>query len=264
MKKTAFMIFVLVFTSFCFLNAEENNDDLQSLQEINLESQLLQALGEEENDSSFLDALEDSNDLITDENESIIQEKERIEQEKEAEKIAKQDERKKKRENKGLSEYFGLGANILLNPYVDVENTEFDANQMPMGISLHWLGNYGFVTGKASLNWDFVKYTDKNVSFVGCFSLGITPIHNDYCFIGFYGTVGAEEIEKYSYASYGGSVNLLFNFPNRFGIFLNLDATCRTSGTYKGDEEIPPYLPAYTGTWRVCPSIGITYTFLRG
>ena len=170
-----------------------------------------------------------------------------------------------KRENKPYVVYAGLGANAPFNLTTDSDTTLNDTS-FPLGISLHLVASAGWVSTKGNLNWDFIKYSEKTSAiFNGTFSFGITPIHNDYCFIGVYYTIGYDEIENYSYPyAQGGSINMLFNFSKRFGMFLNCDATYRGNENYKGDEEIAPYAPRFLDSWRICPSIGFAFTFLRG
>ena len=158
---------------------------------------------------------------------------------------------------------FAIGADTPLNTGAQFDNI-FGEQSFPLGISLHAISFYTYISLKSNMGWDFVQYSERaTVLFGGTFSLGFSPIHNDYCFIGFYGTMGLEEIDNYSYTSYGISAIGSFNFSDRFGIFVNCDALCRLKGVYKGDEEIPPYEPLFLNTWRIYPSIGIIYTFIR-
>ncbi len=265
MKKILSMLLICVLGTFCFIYAEESDD---SQPETDMENQLLQAFGGEESDST-LDALQDSNDLITEEDESSAQEKERIEREKEQEAKAKAQKkkeiRKKKSENKTMLGSIAVGANAPFTLNTSSNHKDKYNTPIPAGISAYIIGNFNIVAFKTNCNWDFIKAVeDDSVRFSWIASLGLTPIHNDYCFIGFYGTLGLiDKIEKYEYTSYGGSVNMLVNLSDNFGLLMNLDATYRGKAEYKGDEEIAPYVAHYLNTWRVCPSIGFFYTFIK-
>ena len=85
MKKSLSLLFVLIFGSFCFVYAEED-DDLQSVQD--MQNQLAESLTDD--DSGLFGVLQDSNEVIAQENENIVQaeeeEKQREERLKEAEK----------------------------------------------------------------------------------------------------------------------------------------------------------------------------------
>lgn len=232
------IIFILIFGSFCFLTAQEKED-----------LELLQSLTEEENDSEFLDALQKEDEIIAAQNEIISQENEWIEQEKE--KI-----KKKKRQNKkGEGGYLGTGLNFPLN----ICTNNF---QIPLGVSLFWQGNREYIAFKFNCNFDFIKYSEEAVNFSSFLSLGLSPIHNEFCFVGLYGTWGNDVIDNYSYFSYGVSGLLLFNFSKKWSAFINCDATYRNKGEYLDKEKNAPYPPSFDNSWRVCPSIGICYNYL--
>ena len=240
--KKLLLVFACVFLAFSFASAQENED---------LQDSFLDSLGNDD----FLGELQEANDIIEDENENIAQEKEAERQKQERIKA-------KKRQNKAVTA-FALGANAPFNLTTDSDKT-LNKLSFPVGVSAHLVGCWTYVSAKGNISWDFVKYAEKtSVLFGGTVSLGFSPIHNDYWFIGLYGTIGFDTIENYSYTSFGASGTVFFNFSKRFGLFVNCDATYRTKGNYKGDEEIAPYEPLFLNTWRVCPSIGISYSFMR-
>ena len=195
-----------------------------------------------------------------------IKEQEKLEKEKikAREKLEKEIEWEARKENKDHITFASAGMNVPFNFSTNSDST-LNKLSFPLGISAHLVSSYKYVTAKGNLNWDFIKYAEETaVIFGGTISLGITPIHNDFCFIGVYYTMGFDKIENYSYVAYGGSVNMLLNFSKRFGIFINCDATYRGNEDYKGDEEIAPYDARFLKSWRVCPSIGVAFTFFRG
>ena len=158
---------------------------------------------------------------------------------------------------------FALGPSAPFNLTSDSDKT-LNKLPFPLGISLHGVACYTYVSLKGNIGWDFVKYAEEtSVLFGATISAGLSPIHNDYWFIALYGTVGFEKIENYSYVSYGASGTVMVNVSDHLGIFINCDATYRATGDYKGDEEIAPYDPLFLKSWRVCPSIGISYIFGR-
>ena len=197
--------------------------------------------------------------------EERLKEQERLEREriKEEEKRQKTLERAERLKNKSALTFASAGMNIPFNFSKDA-NTTLNKLSFPAGIAVHLVGAYKYVTAKGNLNWDFIKFAEETaVIFSGTISLGITPIHNDFCFIGVYYTMGFDKIENYSYTMYGGTVSMLFNFSNRFGMFINCDATYRGTENYKGDEGNVPYEPRFAKSWRICPSIGFAFTFSR-
>ncbi len=164
-------------------------------------------------------------------------------------------------ENKTALTFVALGLNVPFNISSDSDVTLND-NTFPYGISAHLQSSYMYISFKGNINFDFVKYSEKTSTLVGAnLSLGASPIHNDYLFVGLYGTLGFDEINKYSYIAYGGSAYIGFNFSEKLGLFFNLDVTRRSSEQYNGDEEEPPYDPLFIDSWRICPSIGLSYTF---
>lgn len=248
--KKLLSVFICMIITFGLLYAQENED---------FDNQFLPTFDEEDNSGS-LDALQESNEIIAEENERIVQEIEEAEQRKQRERAAKW-------ENKMRLRYLSVGLSAPFNFNTEKASGELYDTPFPLGISAQYTGSFSYTTFKTNLNWDFVKYTSGDkVNFLWTASLGFTPIHNDICFIGIYGTLGLldEEIEKYSYTSYGASINAMYNFSDRFGLFLNIDATYRGKEKYKGDEEVAPYIPRYLDTWRVCPSIGFFYNFMKG
>lgn len=262
MKKLISILLAFAVFSFCFVFAEEDYDDFQDMQDL-----FIQSLNNIEANSAFLDALDESNEIIEEENSRIEEEKKQAERkkelEKEMEKEAKERLRSMKSKNNTMVSAVSFGGNV---PFALSANSPTnELGSVPFGILLQYTGSSYFWSTKFNLNWDFIKYADNNSPhFIWTASLGISPVHNDYCFIGFYGTIGSDKIENYSYTSYGGSIDMMFYFTERFGLSLNLDATCRGKAEYKGDEEIPPYLPLYTDSWRISPSIGFVFTFING
>lgn len=229
MKKFV-IVFFMIFAACCFLNAQED-------------------------DFGWLDSFQNEDEMIADENGKALQEKQEIEKEKE--KVKKQ-----KKQNKNASIYFGVAANVPFNTG-GASDSNSSGSSFPLGVSLHGMGNSHFLTLKGNVSWDFVKLTAETpVIFSFTLSGGISPVYNDFCFIGLYGTFGGDTIGDFTYTSYGGSATVLFNFTERLGIFINCDALYRQKASYKGSEETEP-VSSFSGTWRICPSIGISYNFLR-
>ena len=245
MKKIVLIVSSIFFTFSFFVNAEEIDDS---------QSQLLEIFGDEaqkEADDSFdaLEILQESNDEYVQKNEEIIQD-------------TKKKNKERNRKNASLSSFIGAGYNIPFNLNYD---TAVKTSDFPSGISAHYITSYMYISGKANLNWDFQKYTDNTAVISGAtFSLGLTPIHNEYCFIGLYGTFGTDKINDYSYTAYGASATVIFNIAHNFGLLINCDATHRSLEKYNGTEDPAPYPPHFLNSWRICPSIGITYRFMNG
>lgn len=260
MKKLLYALCALTIFSFAFVCAEEADA---------MQDHFLPSL-DDEDESGLLDALQDSTDIIAQENEKIAQEEAKKQREQAARKEriaqAKQREREAKRQNKTLLGSVAVGANAPFTLNTNPKSKDGYDTPIPLGVSVYYIGNLSIFTFKTNLNWDFIKAkNDDSVRFNWIGSIGLTPIHNEYCFIGFYASMGLiDKIEKYEYTSFGGSANLLLNLSGNFGMFANLDATYRSKAEYKGDEEVAPYVAHYLNTWRVCPSIGFFYTFMKG
>ena len=245
MKKVLlFFLCIILFLNFVYT---QNNDDSQN-----------QFAFEDEKVLDLLDALQESNEILSQKNDSIIQENEKNE-------LKKKWIINGKKQNKDFLTVAALAVNVPFNlnsePSIVLNKTSF-----PLGISANYVTSYMYIAFKGTINYDFIKYSEKNSTIFGVtFSFGITPIHNDYCFIGLYGTFCSEEIEKYDYTpSFGGSATALFSISNHLGIILNIDATYRGAAKYNGDEVIAPYEPIFLNSWRICPSIGVSYTINRG
>lgn len=243
--KKLFAVFLFVFGICFFANAQED-EDLQDL--------VLPSL----DDDDFLEELQESNDIIDSENEKIAQEEE---SERERERQANQRIEKERRENKYVG-YIGAGLNAPFN--LSTISETLNKNSFPLGITATIFACGQYFAVKGNLNWDFAKYSENtSMIFSGSISPGLSFLHNDYWFVGLFGTFFFDNIEKYSYNSYGASGTVAYNFFNRLGIFFNCDATYRSSGKWKGKGNTAPYSPRFLKSWRICPSIGISYNFFR-
>ncbi len=251
MKKTAFMIFVLVFTSFCFLNAEENND-MEELQ-----NQLLEILNDESeknNKSDTLEILQENNEDYGQKNEEITQEEEK--------KIAAEKE-KKKADKKGrkqnidmLPQYF-FGVNF---PFMYNEGNSLDNlfGTKSFGVSLGALSSMNFLSFKFNINYDF--NINEAISEAGSYflSFGISPVYNSDFFFGCYFSLGWENIDKYSFTNIGTSSTMIFRCVKLLKIYINVDATYRYPDSKK---ETPEKLVCLVNTWRISPTLGLCFGF---
>lgn len=229
--KKIFMIFVIAFCSLSIIAAQKSQ-------------------------SSFLDEFQDEDEMILQQNEKDAQEKE--ENEKKQEKI-----KEKKKLNLELLLYGAAAVNIPYNFTVD-SKVDLPNKTFPIGASLHFVSVVNYLTLKGNINWDFITFSDKtSMIFGGSISLGLTPIHNEFMFLGIYGTAWFDKIEDYMYTSYGPSATVIFNLPKNFGVFLNCDFIYRTKEKYQGDLANPDK-PRFLNSWRICPSIGISYNIIKG
>lgn len=230
MKKNI-LLFMLIFSSLCFITAQEN-------------------------DSSFLDVFQEEDEMISAQNDKDAQENE--ENERKQEKI-----KEKKKLNLNLLLYGAAAVNIPYNFTVD-SKIDLPNKTFPVGASLHLVYAVSYLTLKGNINWDFITFSDKtSMIFGGSISLGLTPIHNEFMFFGLYGTAWFDKIEDYMYTSYGPSATVIFNLPKNFGVFLNCDFIYRTKEKYQGDLANPDK-PRFLNSWRICPSIGISYNIIKG
>lgn len=249
MKKLLTILFVFAFFSFCFVNAQENDDwsDDDPLSQLFDQDSM-----QEQNSFDALDILQEDSEQYVQNNEEIAKQE-------------KKKEKEKKMKNKEFFSYISLGVDAPFPIYVNSLINKFDI-PIPLGISLQYASCYnGIMTYKLNYNFDFIQYSksskDNFSGFLSC-SLGFSPVHNDYCLVGIYGTLGIDSIEKYSYTSFGGSGLLIFNVFKKLGIVFNIDATCRAVEDYSGKEELAPQPPRYKNTWRIAPSIGFSYQIL--
>lgn len=229
MKKNI-LLFMLIFSSLCFITAQEN-------------------------DSSFLDVFQEEDEMISAQNDKYAQENEENER--------KQEKIKKKKLNLNLLLYGAAAANIPINFTVD-SKIDLPNKTFPIGVSLHFASAVSYLTLKGNINWDFITFSDKtSMIFGGSISLGLTPIHNEFLFLGIYGTAWFDKIEDYMYTSYGPSATVIFNLPKNFGVFLNCDFIYRTKEKYQGHLANPDK-PRFLNSWRICPSVGISYNIIKG
>lgn len=229
MKKNI-LLFMLIFSSLCFITAQEN-------------------------DSSFLDVFQEEDEMISAQNDKDAQENEENER--------KQEKIKKKKLNLNLLLYGAAAVNIPYNFTVD-SKIDLPNKTFPVGASLHLVYAVSYLTLKGNINWDFITFSDKtSMIFGGSISLGLTPIHNEFLFLGIYGTAWFDKIEDYMYTSYGPSATVIFNLPKNFGVFLNCDFIYRTKEKYQGNLANPDK-PRFLNSWRICPSIGISYNIIKG
>lgn len=260
MRKIFFILFIFI-TIFSFAYTQESIDS-QNFEDMH--NQLLETLEEEEFTIEGLDLLQENNELIEEENRKIINEEKKI--------------KENKKKNKDVLGYLSLGFNMPF--YSNADSLEKDLNSSLKGISLQYIGNIKNFTFKGNLNWDYTK--TQNLLFSKTISIGYSPIHNLSCFVGLYGTLEFDKVADYSYKSPGLSGVLLYNMSNTFGVFINLDATYRSikdeekdtsystrycNNLIEGDNskiiENTPSQPRNLNTWKICPSIGFFYNFVR-
>lgn len=173
-----------------------------------------------------------------------------------------QNDDEQRKSNRNLLCFAALGANVPINFSINSGST-ISNNSFPFGISIHALASFTYLSFKGNIAWDFINFSNKTyVVFGGSISLGVAPIRNDFLFLGLYATAWFDKIENYTYTCYGGSGTVIFNLPKKWGVLINCDATYRVKENYGGSKTIPS--PArFLNSCRVCPSIGISYNFLR-
>lgn len=281
MEKINFFIrFVFIFV---FISMGYANDDIQQIIQEEMHLQLLQVLDEYElnNNSSdnssdnnnaietdILNVLEENNEIIADE---LDEEKERSDLEKEKERIAEEKYKQKikaikenKLKNNDMTGYMSIGINCPIFSSLNFPNDELEVVS-PIGFVGAVVTSKSFIALKLNLECDIVKYleSEENSFMFTTLSVGYTPVHNDYVFLGIFGTVGFDTIGDYSYTSVGGSGTCIWHCSNFLGVFLNLDITNRVASNVKDSENEDNFaIQGYKGTWRISPSIGLTFIFL--
>ena len=247
----AILIFLGIFCS-AFSEEVEDNQKVNNVMEES-QNQLLNILNEDSGELEGLDILQENSEIFVMENEETAKKNE------EARPI---NQIKKKMKNKPLW-YVSLGADIPFT-FKSIQENMFDKDNMegfPFGIILQTITVVKLWSFKGNVSFDFAKYAGYDYGFIlsPMLSLGISPIHNDYLFLGLYGTVGGEVIGDYLFWSGGLSGSVVFNFTQKLGLFVNVDATYRFGETYSGDGNAPTNRVELKNTWRIVPSIGITF-----
>lgn len=241
-KKIIFIICILILSSFCFANTEDESiNEEVNLQDIehsmeDMQNQLLQILEDEDMDS--LDILQEDNDEYLKKNEEI--EKVKI-------KIARN-----KRQNDYVS-CWTLGLNFPFSYFP--EKQIIDNSSFPFGVSIGWLSSMNQWSCKVNLNWDYLnKYINKVTSLT--FSLGRTPIHNHYFLIGYYFTFGSEIAKDDGILNIGASGTMAFKLMGNLRLYFNIDALYRDPG-----DEKKVYFNSLVDTWRISPSMGFVFGY---
>ena len=255
MKKKLLSIFLFTVTVFCFSNTTETSDvnvntDMNDIKNsITVSPQkILDTIKSETIDNSVLDVIQENNEIISEENKEIAKENE------ESKIINKL---KKKATNKPVI-YKALGVEFPFS-FVNWDSSDLFENSFPFGITCQFPVVVKLWSFKGNINFDFVPFEDgENIfSLSGFLSLGIAPVHNDFLFLGLYGTVGVEFLDDFIYTSAGGSGTIVFDFTKLIGLFVNVDATYRFGENNKSDTVVDIGLNSLKQSWRFSPSIGI-------
>ena len=255
MKKKLLSIFLFTVTVFCFSNTTETSDvnentDMNDIKNSITVSQqkILDTIKAETIDNSVLDVIQENNEIISEENKEIAKENE------ESKIINKL---KKKATNKPVI-YKALGVEFPFS-FVNWDSSDLFENSFPFGITCQFPVVVKLWSFKGNIKFEFVPFEDgENIfSLSGFLSLGIAPVHNDFLFLGLYGTVGVEFLDDFIYTSAGGSGTIVFDFTKLIGLFVNVDATYRFGENNKSDTVVDIGLNSLKQSWRFSPSIGI-------
>lgn len=223
----------------------------QSIQDVS--NQLLQILNEEKTIDG-MEALQAATEQFAQENEQVAKQKE------EAKPI---NQIKNKAKNKPVFyQAYGIELPFTLHE-LNMESLDniISSKNFPWGITCQANAVVKFWSFKGNINLDFVPYLEETHKFslTGFISLGMAPIHNDFLFLGLYGTAGLEFLGDFIIPSVGGTGTCVINLSKNFGIFVNLDATYRYGQSFTGNEyeEVPAF--SIKNTWRVSPSVGLAF-----
>ncbi len=258
-------LFVFILVSFSYVNSQENSD-LQNIEDI--QNQILQSLNDSNSQSNettensdILKILEENNKIIAEEQQKNIQEQER---EKRAAQEKKMAEFKEKHKNRFMTGYLGGGVNFS-SPLVSGISDKIYEVSSPVGASFTTLFSIEWYAYKLNLDFDSVYYSSTQSKNSSCFlfSLGLTPIHTNYAFLGVFFTVGNETINNYSYISLGVSGNFIIHLGKALGLYVNIDATKRSEGEWDTSDHITLTSLDYADTWRVSSSVGVVIQLLK-
>lgn len=263
--KKIICLFVFILISFSYVNSQENSD-LQNLEDI--QNQILQSINdsnfqsnETTENSDILKILEENNKIIAEEQQKNIQEQER---EKRAAQEKKRAEFKEKHKNRFMSAYLGGGVNFS-SPLVSEISDKIYEVTSPVGLSFTTIFSIENQAFKLNLDFDSIYYSStqsKKSSFFS-FSLGFSPLHSNYAFLGLFATFGFESINNYSYSSFGVSGNFIIHLGKALGLYVNIDATKRNEGKWDTSDHITLTSLDYADTWRVSPSVGVVIQLLK-
>lgn len=250
MRKLPFVIFLCVLSSTVVAN--ENDDSLLSVDVS--QSQILELLNEESVNMDSLKILQENSEQYIQKNEEINEAQQELEKKQKKIEEEKVREKKQKRSNKPAY-YLPFGLNTMSSYNNKTLYSIYDT-PIPIGMSFGVLNTLNSWSFKCSFDFSFFKSLDKPGAAIAL-SLGRAPIRNDYLFFGYYLTwIPNETLALYSYSSVGATGTLIINFSERFGFYINVDATYRYNEEFNNEKVTDISNSFVNNTWRVCPSVG--------
>ena len=255
MKKLLSILLMVLVVGFCFadeaLEVEENSNSVD-LSVLETQNQLLQLLNENQLNQDSLNAIAATNEVIAEEHEA---QKAEIEYNKTKNVI------KRNLKNRPNS-YLAIGFNVPLQlNTLDMESisNSFE-NLTNWGVSFHRI-QFGTKWFSVKLDgaFNFIELNEKkefSMSIMGY--LGLSPFHNRYFYLGLYGGLGIDFISSYSCLDVAGCGVFNLNLSENVGIFVNVDAAYRVSGSWFNEETPDPGYKV-AKMWKLTPSIGLSF-----
>ena len=249
MKKIFFTLTILFVSTFCFANTEDSIITSDSFRTafLELQDEIIMTLQVSNSDIFVASVIEDLS------NASQSQRSADLEKNKQKEQI-----KKNKLKNKPYQfACFGVDALVNIGSLDSIFTS--DSSNIFFGGFYQPIIVYDLWTFKGAIGLDFLKnqFSEPFTSLYFVASLGIAPLHNDYLYLGIYGTYCFETINCYSYNSLGGSLSFGFKCSDSVFLLLNVDSTYRLSEKQPEQDDDFVYMDSLLGTWRVSPSASI-------
>lgn len=249
MKKIFFTLTFLFVATFCFAEPEETlitSDSFRSAY-LQLQDEIIMTLQVNSSDTFVASAIEDLS------NASQTQRSAELEKKKQKEQI-----KKNKLKNKPY-QFASFGIDALVNVGSLESIFSSDSSNLFFGGFYQPIIVYDIWTFKGAIGLDFLKnqFSEPFTSLYLVASLGIAPLHNDYLYLGLYGTYCFETINNYTYNSFGGSLTFGFKCSDVVFLILNLDGTYRVTEKQPEEDADYVYMDSLLGTWRVSPSVSL-------
>ena len=251
MKKIFFTFIFLFVATFCFANTEESIITSDSFRTVflALQDEIIVTLQVSNSEIFVASAIEELS------NASQSQRSADLEKNKQKEQI-----KKNKLKNKPYQfACFGVDALVNIGSLDSIFTS--DSSNIFFGGFYQPIIVYDLWTFKGAIGLDFLKnqFSEPFTSLYFVASLGIAPLHNDYLYLGIYGTYCFETINCYTYNSFGGSLTFGFKCSDSVFFLMNLDATYRLTEKQPDVDDDYVYMNSLLGSWRVSPSASIAF-----
>ena len=252
MKKIFFTLTLLLFATFCFANSDESIITSDSFRTafLALQDEIIVTLQVSNSDIFVASAMEELSNASQSQRSSVLEKNKQKEQIK-----------KNKLKNKPY-QFVCLGIDALANfdSFESILSLDNSSN-LCFGGFYQPIVVYDIWSIKCAIGMDFSKnkFSEPLNTLYLIGSIGMAPLHNDYLYLGIYGTYCFESVNCYSYNSLGGSLSFGFKCSEAVFLLLNIDATYRITESQPEPDDDYVYMNSLLGSWRVSPSASIAF-----